>query len=224
MTSRKASGCAILLCLLISACQTQQNEFFISNPEDSKILRVASSRVNVLKHNVYTYGDILYLAGEYPVERALGDVAVSERRKLYLHKKIDNIPIEDLIDLETYEEIKPLFLYKDKKHVYFFRLEGGCYLCADVLDLNPATLNVFDTNFEYLTDGETTYCLRDGKKMSVTSKLHLIKIRNLSFAIDSDFIYSMCEPIRPEKFLTSFDALSINERESIVKQFLEGKP
>ncbi len=219
MGRRQITGFVLFLFLLIPACLIQRDDFFISTSKDYKVLQIASSEVSFLKENVYIYDGTLYLASEYLVKSASGNGMATERKGLYLHKSIDGIPVADLIDLESYEAIKPLLLYKDKERVYFFQLEGGCHLCAATLDLNPKTLKMLDPAFEYLTDGQTTYCLRNGEKIATTSKLSIVKFGNSSFAVDANFIYSMCEPIDPEEFVANFDILSTSERRDFVKRF-----
>jgi len=143
-----------------------------------------------------------------------------------LHDSIDNKSINQLIDIESYEELLENVLYKDKNNTYF--LSTRCYIsCLKLLEINPKTLKildkVIDNNSEYLGDGNKIYCLRDGQeiKTKFPETFRVIELDEQTFGIDSDSIYLMCEAMSPDYFKNNFESIPYKVRDSIVKKYFK---
>ncbi len=208
--------CAIVFVFFSNEKNNQS--FYLPDTESHKLIKIPDEEVLHIKSNIYSYNGSLYLAGEYSKKRAFGEYEIRNvYMGLQLYKKINENLIVDAVDVETYEEIKPYFLYKDVQNVYIFIRENGCHRCLNVLSQKADSFQVLDKHYEYGKDNEAVYCLRNGKEIPTQSKFHITELGGISFGFDSQNIYSMCEAVSANDFLSGFENISQSAKESFLK-------
>lgn len=216
----------IIFNLMIVGCQSNIDHFYHEDSTTGAIVEIPVTSVKPIIYNLYEYQGNLVIADEY--DQALPDKKgrdIVYRKKLgyFLHEKIDDVNLNQIVDRNSYSELIPNVLYKDKNHVYFFRKEGGCVLCLKKLALNPDNIRIYDN--EVIGDNKRIFCLYNGNEITVKSVLDFKTYKTSEghvFRISGHNIYFQCEAYDLQQFQDTFDFISPKDRTAITK-LLEGK-
>lgn len=202
----------LILCVtipfLLCCHKTEEQSLYIYRQDLKKEKKICFNDAIQIKKNIYKYKGKLYMAFEHFKTTYEKDIIINKKDGLVLFDTINHYGIEELIDLNSYVELKAYFLYKDKFNVYLYPREDCRNYCMKILDANPITFKVLDDNYEYASDQNKVYCLRYGNQINTISpkKFISINLNQITFGIDSTHIYSMCEAMTPSYFKNNFES------------------
>lgn len=213
------------LCLFSCLNKIDSNDFWIHDYNLNHIVKVPNNDVVHIKNNIYKHKDKLYLTIAHFVTKSNYQNQIFKvNAGKFLLDSIDDKAISNLIDLDSYKELKKEgSIHIDKNSLYISQLENGCHHCIKVLNVNVSQFKVLDDSSSYGFDGDKIYCLRYGKeiKTKYPKTFQVIEINNSKFGIDSTSIYSMCDPMSPSDFMKYYDHIEYKVRDSIVKRYFQ---
>lgn len=209
---------------------TKKDNFFIRNyqPYQHMPLAINTNDVKHLKMNLYSYKNKLHIGIDYQVKRydkisdaiapeVLGILLLDTISKFPTNTNPNKITVNNVIDTISYKKIFDNVFF-DKNNIYvisYVPYLGQAY----VLDINLNKLRII--NDEYIADNEKVYCIHS-KPMEIRTKFpktfKIINHNGLTLGVDSTYIYSMCEPMRPKYFLQEFESIPVSDRYLIVNK------
>lgn len=202
-------------------CQKNTHHFYVEDIISGSIVEIPTDSVKPIIYNLYEYQGNLVIAAEYykalPSKRGK-DIIYNKKLGYFLHQKISNVNLNQIVDKISYTELIPNLLYKDKNHIYFFRKEGGCFLCLKILELDPKNIKIYDN--EFIGDKKKIYCLYNGNEIVVNSVEEFITYKTSNrkvFGINGNKIYSLCESYNIQEFKDSFYFISKKDMDAIIK-------
>lgn len=227
----------LLTLFFIQSCKDKKdinlkkiNSFFVlnHNPYQHKPLPVNSNKVKFLKANLYLYNKKLYIGIDYKIKefdkknnsikiKIQGIILLDSIIKLSSISNSTKISINVALDTTSYKK-KSDNIYIDKNNVYaisYTPFLGEIY----ILDINVNKLKII--NNEYICDDKNIYCIHSRPvqiKTKYPKSFKIINYKKIVLAVDSSYIYSMCEPMSPEYFLKEFESIPFVDRVSIVKK------